>query len=199
MPPRRRSGSTFTERARRDQLVSLTVDLVAEHGYRGTSLQRIADAAEISKAAVLYHFASKDAVIAAAYEHVIGELVAEVGAAVDAAPDPLTAAETYLDALLAHLATHPRHTRLVAEALPDDRDVTDDRPSSPRRWEALAGLIADAAGQGLVRDGVDPRTSAIMLNGVVDAVVAAALEDPSPGIDDARAAVRDLARRHLRP
>jgi hypothetical protein len=49
-----------------------------------------------------------------------------------------------------------------------------------------------------VRDGVDPRTSAIMLNGVVDAVVAASLEDPTFRIDDARGAVRDLARRHLR-
>lgn len=199
MPPRRRSGSTFTERARRDQLVALTLELVADRGYRGTSLQRIADAAEISKAAVLYHFPSKDAVIAAAYEHVIGELVAEVGAAVDAAPDPLTAAETYLDTLLAYLDAHPRHARLVAEALPDEREITDDRPSSPRRWESLAGLLAEAAGQGLAREGIDPRTSAIMLNGVVDAVVAAAMEDASFRIGDARAAVRDLARRHLRP
>lgn len=199
MPPRRRSGSTFTERARRDQLVALTVDLVAEHGYRGTSLQRIADAAEISKAAVLYHFPSKDAVIAAAYERVSGELVAEVGAAVDAAPDPATAAETYLDAVLAHLSAHPHHARLVAEALPDERDVTDDRPSSPRRWESLAGLITEAQEQGLARTEIDARTSAIMLNGVVDAVVAAALEDPSFRIDDARAGVRDLVRRHLRP
>lgn len=198
MPPRRRSGSTFTERARRDQLVALTVDLVAEHGYRGTSLQRIADAAGISKAAVLYHFPSKDAVIAAAYESVIGGLVTEVGAAVEAAPDPLAAAETYLDALLAHLSAHPRHARLVAEALPDEREITEDRPAGPRRWEALAGLIAEAAGRGTVRHGVDPRTSAIMLNGVVDAVVAASLEDPTFRIDDARGAVRDLARRHLR-
>lgn len=197
MPPRRRS--TFTERARREQIVSLTVGLVAEHGYPGTSLQRIADAAEISKAAVLYHFASKDAVVAAAYEQVIGELVAAVGAAVDAAPDPLTAAETYLDTVLAHLAEHPRHARLITEALPDDRGLSDDSPSSPRRWEALAGLVADARDRGLVRDGVDPRTTAIMLNGVVDAVVAASLEDPGFRVDDARAHVRDLVRRQLRP
>jgi AcrR family transcriptional regulator len=197
VPPRRRS--TFTERARREQIVALTVELVAEHGYRGTSLQRIADAAEISKAAVLYHFPSKDAVIAAAYEHVIGSLVTEVGAAVDAAPDPLAAVETYVDTVLAHLAAHPRHARLVAESLPDDRGITEDSPSSPRRWATLTALIGDAAGQGLVRDGIDPRTTAIMLNGVVDAVVAAALEDSSIDVDGSRAAVADLVRRHLRP
>ncbi|MEQ3553405.1 TetR/AcrR family transcriptional regulator [Pseudonocardia nematodicida] len=196
MPPRRRS--TFTERARREQLISLTVDLVAEHGYRGTSLQRIADAAEISKAAVLYHFASKDAVVAAAYEQVLGELVAVVGAAVEAAPDPATAVQTYLDTLLAHLAVRPGHIRLIAEALPDEHGVTDDRPSSPRRWESLAGLLSDARDRGLVRADVDPRTTAVMFLGVVDAVVAAALEDPSFRIDDARPAVGDLVRRVLR-
>ena len=39
MPPRAR---TFTERLRREQLIGVTVVLVAEHGYRGVSLQRIA-------------------------------------------------------------------------------------------------------------------------------------------------------------
>lgn len=196
MPPRAR---TFTERLRREQLIGVTVVLVAEHGYRGVSLQRIADAAGISKAAVLYHFASKDAVIAAAYEQVIGELVEHVGAAVEAAPDPRAAVETYLDGVLGHLAAHPAHAGLMAQALPEARGLTEDSPSSPRRWDALAGLIGAAQRAGDAGDHVDPRTAAIMLNGAVDAVVGAALQDPSVRIDDARPAVLDLARRLLAP
>ena len=34
---------TFTERARRAQLVDVTIRLIAEHGYAGCSLQRIAE------------------------------------------------------------------------------------------------------------------------------------------------------------
>jgi TetR/AcrR family transcriptional regulator len=50
---------TFTERARRTQLVEVTVGGVAAYGYAGCSLQRITDAASITKAAVIY-FATKD-------------------------------------------------------------------------------------------------------------------------------------------
>lgn len=196
MPPRTR---TFTERLRREQLIGVTVDLVAEHGYRGVSLQRIATAAGISKAAVLYHFPTKDAVIAAAYEHVLGELVAHVASAVEAAPDPWAAIEIYLDALLAHLEERPARARLVAEALPEERGLTEDDQRSPRRWEALAGLIEQARRAGRAGGDVDPRTASIMLNGAVDALVGAALRDPRIRISDARPAVRDLVRRLLAP
>src|SRR5690606_4747458 len=90
--PRTSTGSsegesvTFTQRLRRAQIIEKTVELVAEKGYAGVSLSGIAERAGISKPAVLYHFSSKTAVVDAAYEHVLHELVARVGAAVEAAP-----------------------------------------------------------------------------------------------------------------
>jgi AcrR family transcriptional regulator len=191
---------TFTENARRDQLIAVTLDLVAEHGRRGLSLQRIADAAGISKAAVLYYFPSKDAVVAAAYGTVISDLVAHVGAAVEAAPDAATAIEAYLDSLLAHLAADARRARLLAEALgSDEAPVADAGPSAPRRWEALSGLISTAQRDGTVRADADPRLSAIMLCGLVDAVVAASWENPTMRLEDSRPQVTAFARRALRP
>ena len=191
---------TFTELARRDQIVTLTLDLVAEHGRRGLSLQRIADAAGISKAAVLYYFPSKDAVVAAAYATVSDELVARVGAAVEAAPDAMSGIEAYLDTLLAHIAEDPRRARLLAEALgPGEPALSDDRPSAPRRWEVLGDLVRAAQAEGSVRADADPRLSAIMLGGLVDAVVAASLEEPAVAIDRARHEVVAFARRALRP
>ncbi|GAA1582223.1 TetR/AcrR family transcriptional regulator [Actinoplanes couchii] len=76
---------TLTEQTRRAQLISVTIELIARHHYTGTSLARIAEAAGISKAAVLYHFPSKDAVVQAAYDSVIDAVTAHVGAAVEAA------------------------------------------------------------------------------------------------------------------
>ncbi|MFH8793497.1 TetR/AcrR family transcriptional regulator [Streptomyces sp. NPDC017941] len=60
--PRRRVPSplTFTEQARRRQLVECTIDLISTHGLPATSLSAIAAAAGLSKAAFLYHFSSKD-------------------------------------------------------------------------------------------------------------------------------------------
>ncbi|MCK9921199.1 TetR/AcrR family transcriptional regulator [Frankia sp. AgPm24] len=63
MTPRRSADPgqlTFTEQARRRQLIECTIDLVSTRDYAATSLSAIAEAVGISKAAVLYHFASKD-------------------------------------------------------------------------------------------------------------------------------------------
>nr|WP_281360939.1 TetR/AcrR family transcriptional regulator [Schumannella luteola] len=43
-------------------------------GYAGTSIQRIADLAGVSKAAVLYHFASKEELLTAAIEPALDEI-----------------------------------------------------------------------------------------------------------------------------
>jgi hypothetical protein len=61
---------TFTEAARREQITTLAIDLIAEHGYAGTSLAKIAEAAGLSNAAVL-----ADDLRVRAFEH--GILAAE--------------------------------------------------------------------------------------------------------------------------
>ena len=47
---------TFTRRARKAQIIEMTIELVAEKGYAGTTLSGIAERSGITKAAVLYHF-----------------------------------------------------------------------------------------------------------------------------------------------
>ena len=44
-------------------LRSIALQMFAENGYAGTSLQQIADAAGYSKSSVLYHFTSKEALL----------------------------------------------------------------------------------------------------------------------------------------
>ncbi|MEY2849339.1 MAG: hypothetical protein RI885_2006 [Actinomycetota bacterium] len=77
----------------------------ASVGFGGTSLQRIADRAGLSKSAVLYHFASKEALLAAAIGPAIDRMEALLG---DFTSQPLTAEnrlrflEGFTDLLLAH-------------------------------------------------------------------------------------------------
>lgn len=116
------STLTFTEQARREQLLRVTVEQAASRGIAGASLARIAEAAGITKAAVLYHFTSKDALIAAAHVHVLDSLVAAVGAAVDAA-DTADRPTAYVRAMITHLRDHPAHTgMLVAAAIDGSAD-----------------------------------------------------------------------------
>lgn len=174
MPTRK---PTFIEQARRAQLVDATIDLVARHGYAGTSLARIAEAARISKATVLYHFPSKDAVVRAAYESVIEGLTAQVGAAV--APHTGAAAfEAYIRSLVGHLHERPERARLIAEAIGGDAEVTD-TPGARARWQAVADLVEAAKQAGDYRADVDPRVTAIAVNGAIDAIVAERMADPT--------------------
>jgi AcrR family transcriptional regulator len=168
---------TYTEQARRAQLIGVTIDLVARHGYAGTSLARIAEAAGISKAAVLYHFPSKDAVVRAAYAEVIDGLTTHVGGAV-AAESGAGAVRAYVRSLVGHLAAHPDHTRMVVEAIGGDTGVSD-TPQAPSRRAAVAGLIEAAVAAGDYRAGTDATSVAVIVNGAVDAIVAERLTDPS--------------------
>ncbi|MBG0563992.1 TetR/AcrR family transcriptional regulator [Actinoplanes aureus] len=185
---------TFTEQARRAQFVGLTIRVIAEHGYAGCSLQRIADAAGVTKAAVLYHFASKAALVRAAYEEVIGQLTADVGALVEQAAGPAQAVEAYVRGLTGHLAAHPDHVRVIVEALDGDTAITD-RPASPSRWQALAALIEAAKESGAYRRDIDSRVLAIVLGGAIDGLIAESLQDTAFDVVAAADALVDLLRR----
>ena len=62
---------TFTEQARRAQIVSAAITTIAEVGYRNASFAQIAKRAGLSSTGLIsYHFASKD--------ELIGEVVVTV-------------------------------------------------------------------------------------------------------------------------
>jgi AcrR family transcriptional regulator len=66
----------------RSRLLDTALRLFTEHGVEGTSLQMIADALGVTKAAVYYHFKAKDEITEAVTEPALRELdviVAEAG------------------------------------------------------------------------------------------------------------------------
>lgn len=180
-------ATTFTRQARKAQIIAMTVELVAEKGYAGVSLSGIAERAGITKPAVLYHFSSKAAVVSAAYEQVLHELVAHVGAAVDAA-----AAEegpsSYARSMIGHLSAHPRHARMIIEALSNQEGERD----TSARWKPLAALVQEARrARGLAPD-PDARTTALVVGGAIDAIVSEKLHDPDYDAEAAAEQLTDL-------
>lgn len=188
MPSAESHERTFTERARRQQLIGVTIEQVAQRGFAGASLARIAESAGITKAAVLYHFGSKDALVTAAHEEVLESLVATVGEALeDAAVADRPGA--YIRTMVAHFRDHPQHARVLAAA------ATQEGFDHARedRWAPLSGLL-DAAAQARgdeVLDGIalaaDSRALAVLIGGAIDGIVAEHLEDPSFDTDAAAA------------
>jgi AcrR family transcriptional regulator len=131
-------------------------------GFEGASLQRIASDAGLSKSSVLYHFASKEALLDAALRpavkdlhHLVDQLV-EVGGPV---PGPHFITE-FVDYLFAHrlaIAVLISHGQgLAGHAVVDEADALVRRLS-----ECLGG--SDSADPGTVRFGVALAGAAFML------------------------------------
>lgn len=67
----------------REQIQSVALRLFVERGYDGTSLREIAERLGVTKAALYYHFQSKEQILASLIEDFLGQLDTLVGWAQD--------------------------------------------------------------------------------------------------------------------
>src|SRR5690625_4600838 len=118
---------TFTEEARRAQILTHAIDVVVEHGYAGASLNRIAAHAGISKGLISYHFDGKADLLEALVRDVFAR-GAEI--AMRERPGELNedapagqALQAYLEANLTFIAAHPRDVSAVVEVVGNHRDT----------------------------------------------------------------------------
>ena len=82
--PRAAGGSGGT----RQRILDVALQLFAERGYAGTSIRDLAEALDITKAAVYYHFSAKEQIAAALLEPFVRDLDA-VAAETEAAAQPV--------------------------------------------------------------------------------------------------------------
>src|SRR5579863_9163351 len=66
--------------ATRTRILDVALELFSEHGFDGTTLQQIADRLGVTKAALYYHFRSKDDLLRA----LIAPAIADLDALLDA-------------------------------------------------------------------------------------------------------------------
>ncbi|PBC86707.1 MULTISPECIES: TetR/AcrR family transcriptional regulator [unclassified Streptomyces] len=205
MTARREAGPdalTFTERGRRQQLIEATIDLISTRGYPATSLSAIAERAGLSKAAVLYHFSSKDNLTRAALEQVMEQFRAHVGERVARAAGPRDAIVAYVRAMIGYQQAHRRQVRVITEMLLDDEGGT--RLKTPGshdthgRWQALATLLTEGQEAGVFRK-FDVRVVALAIGGAIDGVIAHWLVHPDLDLDAAAAELEGFALSAIEP
>ena len=102
----------------RSRVLDAALELFAEHGVSGTSLQMIADHMGVTKAAVYYQFQAKEQIVLAVLEPALTQMAAVVEAA-EAAPSPGEAAEVTVQGLVDLMIDH----RKVVAALAQDPEV----------------------------------------------------------------------------
>lgn len=124
--------------------------LVAEHGFHGASMNAVARHAGVATGTAYTHYASKDALILAAYRETKAELGAAATDSLDPGDPPEQRFRQIWLAIHRHLARHPEHARFLLQV-----------DHSPYRNDLHAAVIAD--GDALVAAATAPDIAAQLL------------------------------------
>jgi AcrR family transcriptional regulator len=141
-------GMRLRAAERRAQLLGVARRLFARDGYRGASMESIAEAAGVTKPVLYQHFSSKRALYSALLANDLGRLTADLEAAFSQAEDNAERLRRGFGAYLDFVDRHEDAFRLLfTEALGLDADFQR-RVAEFRRWVAgrVAAIIAAEAG-----------------------------------------------------
>ena len=156
--------------------MAAAIDSFARLGYQGTSIDRIARDAGVTKGAVYYHFRDKEQLLFAAVKDRIGGFEQQVLDEVGPAPDALEKLRHVVDACFFH-ATVSNHSRfiitLMVEALDTNPRLSAEFRNILRRMRAfLANVVRRGQQRGTLRTDVAPEAvAAVLAAGIVGAEV----------------------------
>ncbi len=126
----------------RTHLTAVAIDCFARYGYQGTSIERIASAAGVTKGALYYHFRDKEELLFAAVKDRITEFEQRVVGSVTPLTDP-AAALGEIARVCAHIATKNNLRRFILTLMVEALDT------NPRLSESSATSCAGSAATSL--------------------------------------------------
>jgi TetR/AcrR family transcriptional regulator, fatty acid metabolism regulator protein len=179
---------TFTEDARRAQIIACTIDVLAELGYAQTSFARVAERAGISKSVISYHFAGKDELLEQVVTFVYAEGAKYIRPRIEAQDSAPAMLAALLRSNLEYIRDHGKDIAAVAEIAVNART----REGSPR-FAAGPGGIEQTLNplQAILRRGqadgdfadFDTRTMAWSIRTLIDSVPRRRTLDPEFDFD----------------
>lgn len=165
---------TFTNAARRAQIVESAIETIAELGYARASFARIAARAGLSSTRLIsYHFAEKEDLIREVLDTVVSRFTDSVRPPVLAQPGPHARLTAFLEANLDFMRGHRNEVVTLHEIernyrAPDGRPVMQQRAEEDLR--AIEALFREGQSQGAFRR-FDPAAMALFVlalrNGVI--------------------------------
>lgn len=174
---------TFTENARRQQIVGAAIDTIAEVGYAQASLARIAARIGISKGVISYHFAGKDDLIKQVVIDVVEAGRAYIIPRVFAESTGPAMLRAYIESNLAFMREHRNYMVAVVEILRNGAFTTDGgRRVDGRDIDVATHLLQEqlarlqAAGE--LRSDFDPGVMAVAIRAAIDVVPHRLVLDP---------------------
>ncbi|MGW0162836.1 TetR/AcrR family transcriptional regulator [Mycobacterium sp. NPDC003323] len=157
----RLTPATYSAAQRR--VIDAALDLFGTHGVSGTSLQMIADAVGVTKAAVYHQFKSKDEVVIAVAETELAALQDAVDAA-EAEPDRVSARDVLLTRVVDLAVTRRQLTGVLQFDPVVVRLLAEHQPFAAFIERLYQVLLGEGAG-------VEARVNAAVMSGALSAAV----------------------------
>lgn len=114
---------TFTEQARRAQIVAATIDVLAQRGYVHTSFARIAERAGIAAGLISYHFENKEDLTNEVYQSIYADRVAHLQESIVGVTTATEQLRVALTSDLTYMGTQPKLFRALLEVLFSQRNA----------------------------------------------------------------------------
>jgi len=135
---------TRIQREKQDLILEAALDVFSSHGFRGATIDQIADKAGLSKPNLLYYFRTKEAIHRQLIDRLLDNWL-EPLRKIDPNGDPLSEIQSYIRRKLELARDFPRESRLFAneilqgaprirEELHDLRDLVDEKSKIIASW-----------------------------------------------------------------
>jgi TetR/AcrR family transcriptional regulator len=143
--------NTRIQRKKRQQILEAALEMFSTHGFRGATIDQIAEAAGMSKPNLLYYFARKEDIHQTLIEQLLDTWLDPLRA-LDPAGDPLGEIRAYIRRKLEMARDYPRESRLFANEILQGaphiigllegelKSLVDEKSLTLRRWMAEGKL-----------------------------------------------------------
>lgn len=140
-----------------EKILAAALDVFSQEGFRGATIDRIAEAAGMSKPNLLYYFRSKDEIYQVVLDRMLEAWLKPLRE-LDAEGDPMSELADYIERKLEMARDYPRESRLFAGEIMRGAPILGDVLSGPLKTlvDEKSAVIQDWIKAGKITP-VDPR------------------------------------------
>jgi AcrR family transcriptional regulator len=151
---------------RREDILDAAAQVFAQHGFRGSTTRRLAEAAGVNEITIFRQFGSKEALIREAMQH----LTQSNGLASlpDVPSDPERELTAWSESFIQHLRLQSSIIRKTMSEIEERPEMSECASTVPRQASvSLCHYLAMLKRQGRTREKFEPKTASAMLMGAI--------------------------------
>jgi TetR/AcrR family fatty acid metabolism transcriptional regulator len=179
------------EKQRKDEIAAAAVQVFAENGFSQTSVQQVADAADVSKGSIYLYYDSKIGILDRVFQNFRSALHDAFDRTLNRSEDPLEK----FDTLLTELVEIVRLNRSTIKVLFDfwshslhtpDQDTIDYETFYRQLEEKLVDLLEEGAQAGVIRSDWDEELPSMMIGLFEGQIVQWLVNPDSPPLENVK-------------